>query len=39
MIFYDPLSGEPFTLSIATKPRTCFLMTQLGAGMPPEVSK
>ncbi len=39
MIFYNPLDGQPFTSIIAGKLRTCFLMTQLGAGMPPGAAK
>lgn len=36
MIFYNPLDGAPATSVIPYRPRTCFLMTQLGANAPAE---
>ena len=30
MIFYRPTDGDPYTTAIKYRPRTCFLMTQLG---------
>lgn len=33
MIIYSPINGEVFTSSIKYKPRSCFIMTQLG-GVP-----
>ena len=37
MIFYNPLDGDPATSTISGKPRTCFLVTQLGANAPTEL--
>jgi hypothetical protein len=31
MIFYRPTDGDPYTSPISYRPRTCFLMTQLGS--------
>src|SRR3977135_73555 len=30
MIFYRPTDSDPYTTAIKYRPRTCFLMTQLG---------
>lgn len=38
MIVYSPTSGEAHTVPIATRCRTCFLMTRLGAPVPEEVA-
>ncbi|MCK5075789.1 MAG: hypothetical protein KAR38_05405 [Calditrichia bacterium] len=37
MIYYRPTEGDAFTAKIDYKPRTCFLMTQLGQPIPPEI--
>jgi len=37
MILYDPTNGDPHTLKVDYRPQTCFLMTQLGGTIPPEV--
>lgn len=37
MIFYSPLDGDVQTTKITYRPRTCFLMTQLGGDIPTEV--
>lgn len=37
MITYDLTNGDPHTLKIDYRPKTCFLMTQLGGTVPPEV--
>ena len=37
MIVYELTNGDPYTRKITYRPRTCFLMTQLGGGVPPEV--
>lgn len=34
MIFYRPTEGDAFTAKIDYRPRTCFLMTQLGQPIP-----
>ena len=34
MIIYSPLDGEVLTTQIRSKPRCCFLMTQLGDPVP-----
>lgn len=34
MIFYRPTEGDAFTAKIEYRPRTCFLMTQLGQPVP-----
>lgn len=36
MIVYSPLDGDPIRGAIKSKPRHCFLMTQLGNTIPPE---
>lgn len=36
MIVYRPTDGEAHTVPVATRCRTCFLMTQLGGAVPPE---
>lgn len=38
MIYYRPTDGDPFTTPIRLKPRTCFLMCQLGKPIPEELS-
>ena len=37
MIFYSPIEGDAFTGKVAYRPRTCFLMTQLGQPVAPVV--
>lgn len=37
MIFYRPTDGDPQTTPLRYRPRTCFLMTQLGGVVPPEI--
>lgn len=37
MILYELTNGDPYTRKIDYRPRTCFLMTQLGGTVPPEV--
>jgi len=37
MIIYSPIDGDAFTSITECRPRTCFLMTQLGDPVPPEV--
>lgn len=37
MINYSPINGDPSTAPVAYKPRTCFLMTQLGDTISKEV--
>lgn len=39
MILYDLTNGDPHTRKIDYRPRTCFLMTQLGGTVPPEVDE
>ncbi len=39
MICYRPTEGDVSSLPITYKPRTCFLMTQLGKPVPPIVKK
>lgn len=38
MILYELTNGDPFTRKVTYRPRTCFLMTQLGGEIPPEVN-
>ncbi len=38
MIYYQPTSGDPHTGRIAIRPRHCFLMTQLGGDIDPELA-
>ncbi len=38
MIVYRPTDGEAHTVPVAMRCRTCFLMTQLGGTIPPEVA-
>ncbi len=37
MILYELTNGDPYTRKVTYRPRTCFLMTQLGGKIPPEV--
>lgn len=37
MILYDLINGDPYTQKVTYRPRTCFLMTQLGGRVPEEV--
>lgn len=37
MILYELTNGDPYTRKIDYRPKTCFLMTQLGGTIPPEV--
>jgi hypothetical protein len=37
VIFYDPVQGDVLTRQIVYRPRTCFLMTQLGDPVPKEI--
>jgi hypothetical protein len=37
MIYYQPTTGDPHTAGIASRPRHCFLMTQLGGHIHPEL--
>lgn len=39
MIYYRPTDGDPLTSSPARRPRTCFLMTQLGEPIPSELAE
>ena len=39
MIFYSPITGDVQTTKIAYRPRTCFLMTQLGGDIPAEAEE
>jgi len=39
MIYYRPTEGDAFTTKIDYKPRTCFLMTQLGKPTPPVIQE
>lgn len=39
MILYDLTNGDPHTRKIDYRPQTCFLMTQLGGTVPPEVDE
>lgn len=39
MIFYSPLDGDPHVAPPRFRPCTCFLMTQLGGGVPPVVAE
>ncbi len=38
MILYRPTDGEVLTTAVAPRPRTCFLMTQLGSPIPGAIS-
>ena len=37
MILYSPISGDVCTTPISWRPRTCFLMTQLGGTIPKQI--
>jgi hypothetical protein len=37
MIYYSPIDGDPRVTPLRFRPRTCFLMTQLGSPVPPAV--
>jgi hypothetical protein len=37
MIYYQPTTGDPHTAGIPPRPRHCFLMTQLGGAIHPEL--
>lgn len=37
MIYYQPTTGDPHTAGITCRPRHCFLMTQLGGSIHPEL--
>lgn len=39
MIFYSPINGDVQTTKVVYRPRTCFLMTQLGGDIPDEVEE
>lgn len=39
MIYYKPTDGEIQTTPIESRPRECFLMTQLGEPVPEQVSQ
>src|SRR5690606_28196822 len=39
MIFYSPINGDPLQSSPPCRPKTCFLMTQLGAPLPAELTE
>ena len=39
MILYDLINGDPYTQKVTYRPRTCFLMTQLGGKVPEEVDR
>lgn len=39
MIYYRPTEGDPLTTPIRKRPRTCFLMTQLGGSIPPVLTE
>jgi hypothetical protein len=38
MIYYRPTDGDPHSVPIGYRPKTCFLMTQLGDPVPGEVT-
>jgi hypothetical protein len=38
MIYYRPTDGDPHLAPLRFRPRTCFLMTQLGGSIPPILS-
>jgi hypothetical protein len=38
MIFYRPTDGDPHTVGIEYRPRTCFIMTKLGPPIPREIN-
>lgn len=38
MIYYRPTDGDPHSVPIGYRPKTCFLMTQLGQPVPAEVT-
>lgn len=37
MILYDPVQGDVLTRQISYRPKTCFIMTQLGTPVPNEI--
>lgn len=39
MIFYSPVDGDPYTTKINYRPKTCFLMTQLGQPVPKVIAE
>jgi hypothetical protein len=39
VIYYRPTDGDPLTSSAPCRPRTCFLMTQLGKPVPEEIRR
>lgn len=39
MIYYSPIDGDPRVTPLRFRPRTCFLMTQLGSPVPPAVAE
>jgi len=39
VILYRPVDGDPHTKKIGYRPRTCFVMTQMGKAVPPEISE
>ncbi len=39
MLNYSPINGDPSTSLVAYRPRTCFLMTQLGGKISEDISK
>ncbi|TDG12871.1 hypothetical protein E2F43_15035 [Seongchinamella unica] len=39
MILYRPTDGEVLTTAVTPRPKTCFLMTQLGTPVPAEISR
>ena len=39
MILYRPTDGDVLTTTLNLRPRTCFLMTQLGTPVDPEITK
>ena len=39
MILYDPTNGNVVTTPVGYRPKTCFLMTETGKGVPPVVSQ
>lgn len=39
MIYYRPTDGDPHDTPLRFRPRTCFLMTQMGGSIPPILSE
>ena len=39
MIIYNPTGGDALQTKILYRPKTCFIMTQLGNPIPPKITK